>query len=124
MVDEELVINKNGNNIKIRCHVLPDDDMRKFGFSDHRDGWWAYWRPILRKFNNIQFMISINKTDPSDYKIDILDDNYGQPYDYQEMMLSMPDFQLPFEIDDGVELLMQELADAGIVSGHVKGEYI
>lgn len=119
----EYQVNENGNNTKIKCHLLSDEEMRAYKFSDFREGWWSYWKTIDKQCA-IEFMISINKSDPDDYRIDVLDDNFGQPYDYQHILLNNPDFKIALNIKEKVEFEMERLIDAGIVSGHEYGEYI
>jgi hypothetical protein len=121
---EEVEVNKNGNNVKIKCHLLPEAEMRKFGFTDYAGDTWCYSKPVYKKSYEISFDISINKLDADNYRIDVLDEDFCQPYDYQHMLENNPTAEIPLKISEDVEREMARLADAGIVSGHVYGEYI
>ena len=121
----EVKTNKNGVNSKIKAHILSDEEMRKIGFTDYRKTHWYFSRMIYKnKMGDISFGVSINKTDPSDLRIDVLDENWCQPYDYQYMLEEKPNFQFAREIKNKVEEQMAYLQDAGVLSGHVYGEYI
>lgn len=117
-------VGENGINVKIKVRLLDDSRMRKLGFTDFREGYWYLSKGITK---DISFSISINKKDPLDFRIDVLDENFCQPYDYQSM-LSESTFKEPpavaCTVYEKVEEIMDWLAKAGIVSGHVKGEYI
>mgnify|MGYP007119899505 CR=1 FL=1 len=68
-------------NIKI--NVLEDKKMREIGFTDFRKDTW-YFSRMLKK--EISFSLSVNKENPADFRIDVLDDDFCQPYDYQSIL--------------------------------------
>ena len=75
---------------------------------------------------DIPLSIVINKSTPADFRIDVLEDDYCQPYDYQRL-LSQESYkinQLALKVYNKVEETMERLSEEGIISGHVKGEYI
>ncbi len=117
-------VNDRGINKKIQIHLLPEEEMRTLGFTDYREGYWYFCRGIV---SSISFSISINKDDPTDFRIDVLDDDFCQPYEYQAM-LSKESYSEPnkvaVQVYEAVEKWMAFLEVNGIVSGHVKGEYI
>lgn len=51
-------LNKNGINKKIKANLLLDEDMRKLGFTDHREGFWYFSKLIA---SDITFNVTINK---------------------------------------------------------------
>lgn len=116
-------VNKNGVNAKIKSHILSDERMKNNGFRKFNDECWSYYK-ILDAKNDISFSIDINMNDESDLRIDILDEEFGQPYDYQYMLERNPNFKIALDIRDKVEIYMDRLEDAGILTGHVRGEYI
>lgn len=124
LVFPDFEVNERGINKKIKVHLLPEKEMRKLGFTDYREGYWYFCRGVV---SNITFSISINKKDPADFQIDVLDDDFCQPYDYQAM-LSKETYTKPNKVAvktyEEVEKWMAYLEEHGIVSGHVKGEYI
>lgn len=117
-------VNGNGVNKKIHVKLLSDQEMRKIGFTDFREGYWHFSKGISE---DIIFGLTINRSNTEDFRIDVLDDNFCQPYDYQRILskdsYSGPN-QFAIYIYNKVEIIMQELTEKGIIAGHVKGEYI
>ena len=72
---------------------------------------------------NISFNVSIPK-DNSDIQIDVLDEAFCQPYDYQYMLDKNPEFEPALVVKEQVEDWMKYLQDNEVISGHVYGEYI
>lgn len=129
MEEKQVSVNKHGTNTAIVPHILPEDEMRKIGFTDHHPEFWYYSRRVpfgkKSKFRgmDIDFSVTIAK-DGSDFSIDVLDDDFGQPYDYQAMLERNPEFELGLIVQEFVESEMDKLQSAGVLSGHVRGEYI
>ena len=121
MVFPEYSINKNGNNKKLKVNILHEDRMRKFGFTDNKKDTWYYCRMLK---GEISFSISINKENPEDFRIDVLDDDFCQPYDYQYMLSKNKNHKYAKAIMEKVEEQMEKLQSWGIVEGHIYGEYI
>lgn len=116
-----VIVNENGVNANIKAHILSEDKMRELGFTDFREGYWYYCKDLG---GDITFNLSINKTNALDFKLDILDENYCQPYDYQYMLILKPDSRFATQIEKAVEEQMKYLQNAGVLSGHVRGNYI
>lgn len=114
-------LTEHGNNANIKINVLPEKEMRAIGFTDYREGYW-YFRKILYEGGDISFDLTVNKTDPSDWYIDVLLDDFCQPYDYPCLMMSY--VPMAFKIRDKVEEIMRWLTDQGIVEGWKEGDYI
>jgi len=114
-------LNKYGVNACIKAHLLPDEQMRKIGFTDYLEGYWYFFRDLG---NEISFSVTINKADAEDLCINILDEDYCQPYDYQKYLKNIPENEFVIKIRDKVEYWMKYLQDESILSGHIKGEYI
>ena len=122
-------VNSNGVNKLIKYNILSDEKMKEIGFTDHSKDNWYFCRII--KFPNtkeyrgfdISFNVSIPK-DNSDIRIDVLDEDFCQPYDYQYMLDKNPKFEPCLIVKEQVEKWMRYLQDNGVISGHVYGEYI
>ena len=102
--------------------------MRKIGFTEYNKEWHfrrsiTFPRKPRYKGFDISFNVSIPK-DGSDIRIDVLDEDFCQPYDYQSILNKNPTFKLDLIIYEQVEEWMDYLQSKGVLSGHVKGEYI
>lgn len=117
-------LNSNGVNSEIVAHILPDNIMYGIGFTDNMPDRWYYCRRIFDdKFGGITFNVVIPK-DGSDIDIEILDEWFLQPYDYQ-MIRSMPDHPaVADEVFEKVEDEIKHLQEEGVLSGHEYGDYI
>lgn len=123
-------VNSNGVNKSIKYNILSDEEMRDIGFTDYAKNTWYFRRMIkfpkdkkrYREFD-ISFSISIPK-DGSDIRIDVLDEDFCQPYDYQYMLDKNPKFEPCLIVKEQVEEWMKYLQDKGVLSGHIYGEYI
>lgn len=126
----EVKLNKNSVNNNIKATILSDEQMRKVGFTDFsKDRWYflEYIRfPKEKRYRHldISFSISINKEDMTDLRIDVLDEDFCQPYDYQHMLSKNPTHETCLIVKEQVEKWMKHLADNGVLSGHEYGEYI
>ena len=135
---EEIKLNSHGVNAKIKYHILSDEKMKEIGFNknyyegtDHEEYspyWWfsrmiqfpkdKRWRGI-----EIDFTVKIPK-DGSDLNIMVLDDDFCQPYDYQRILSKNPNHPCASIVNEQVERWMEYLQEQGVLSGHVRGEYI
>lgn len=135
---ENIKLNKHGVNDKIKGHILEKEKMNAAGFVDvyypgtkyEQDAPYWYFRkaikfPEEKRYKNfcIEFSVQIPK-DGSDISIDVLDMDFCQPYDYQYMLHNNPTFKPALIVNEQVEEWMEQLQMQGILSGHVKGEYI
>lgn len=123
----DVEVNSNGVNKLIKYNILSDEEMRDIGFTDYAGDTWYFCRMIKfpkghRGFD-ISFNVSIPK-DNSDIQIDVLDEAFCQPYDYQYMLDKNPEFEPALVVKEQVEDWMKYLQDNEVISGHVYGEYI
>ena len=122
-------VNSHGVNKLIKATILSDEKMKEIGFTDYAKDTWYFCRLI--KFPNekryrgfeISFNVSIPK-DNSDIIIDVLDEDFCQPYDYQRILSKNPTHPCASIVKEQVEEWMKYLQDSGVLSGHVYGEYI
>lgn len=122
-MNDEVILNKHGVNAAIGYNVLSDDEMRKLGFTDHREGYWYYFHSVSDD-GEVTFNVTIDKAGIDDLRIDILDEAFGQPYDFQYILERTPDIQYAKDVKEAVEAEMQRLQEAGVLFGHEYGEYI
>ena len=128
MFDEKVEVNSNCVNAKIKAHILSEKEMREIGFTEYNKEWHfrrsiTFPRKPRYKGFDISFNVSIPK-DGSDIRIDVLNEDFCQPYDYQSILNKNPTFELALIIYEQVEEWMDYLQSKGVLSGHVKGEYI
>lgn len=115
-------VNENGLNANIKAHILPDEKMHQLGFSDRsKDTWYfeEYWDDV-----EISFNVRIQKNNPDDLKIDVLDENFLQPYDYQYLLSRDPNFKVAKMIKHRVDKCMSRLVEEGVLSGWEIGDYL
>lgn len=101
-------------------NALEDKKMREIGFTDHNEDYWYYCRNLG---NEITFNLSMRK-DGFEYKIDVLDEDFGQPYDYQYYLSQNPASEFALRIKEKVEEIMLELGELGVVFFYERGDYI
>ena len=126
---KEFPLTKHDNNANIKIRIFDDDIMRKARFTDYREGYWYYCRDLRPLSHGISFNLSVKKDDPTDWRIDILDEAFCQPYDYQSMIereLNGEEFfgDFHWKVDEQVTYEMEHLTRLGIISGWKKGDYI
>lgn len=121
--------NKYGTNKAIIYTILSDDEMRKIGFTDYNKPHWYFSKlikfPKDKKYKG--FEISFGVTIPKngeELRIDVLDEDFCQPYDYQNMLNDNPYFEPCLIIKEQVEEWMKYLEEQGVLHGHKYGEYI
>ena len=128
-MEEEIKVNKNCVNAKIQAHILPESEMRKIGFTDHVKDNWYFCRMLrfpkkkLYRDFEISFSVTIPKNS-DDIRIDVLDEAFCQPYDYQRILYDHPNHETALIVQNEGEKWMDYLQKKGVLSGHVRGEYI
>lgn len=122
-------VNSKGVNTAIKTQILSEEKMREIGFTDYSNDRWYFCKgiefPKEKRYSgfDITFNVSIPK-DGSDFSIDVLDEDFLQPYDYQRMLNENPNFEPCLIVKEQVEEWMAYLQDNGVLSGHNYGEYI
>lgn len=112
-------VDENGLNIAIKAHVLSDDLMRNAGFRLTDHGWY-YVKTLER---DLSFNVTIDATTEA-VRIDVIDELFCQPYDYQAILRHNADHPIANPIYHAVEREMARLTELGIISGHTPGDYI
>lgn len=114
-------VDNHGLNAKIQFHQLPDNEMKQAGFRMTQDK--TKWYKFCTIAQDITFNVSIPINGGRGH-IDILDECFCQPYDYQSILERNPNHPFANTIFNAVEKQMQKLSSCGIITGHTYGEYI
>ena len=68
--------------------------------------------------------VVIPKDNPEDLRIDVLDEEFLQPYDYQSILEHNPKFAPALEVKESVDMFMMYLIGNGVLSGWSVGDYL
>ena len=93
-------LNSHGVNKLIKATILSDEKMKEIGFhKNYYEGtkhekyspYWYFSRtlelPKDKKYHGFEISFNVNiPKDGSDIRIDVLDEDFCQPYDYQYML--------------------------------------
>lgn len=125
IINYDVPLNENHNNANIKINILEEYRMRELGFTDYcKDTWYYCTRVIDKKKFIVTFNLSINKQNPKDFTIDILDEDFLQPYDYQAGIKMSPDFKPYLQVHRKVQKIMKYLIESGIIENYNLGDYI
>ena len=123
--EEPIELNKYQTNKRIKGIVKSDDEMKSYGFryiDSVSRPYWVYFS-MLHLELHIEFSIRLFP-DSDDVQIDVLDDDFCQPYDYQAMMDAHPYSVLPRKIFHEVDRVMHDLQNSGFITGYSTGMYV
>lgn len=123
LIREAEALTKHGNNAAIVVYDFPEEKMRELGFTDYQNGWWYFHKAISA---DISFNLQIAK-DGSDWQIDVLDENFCQPYDYQHFIMKSEINDIPFvalKTKEKVDQIMEDLVEKGVIRNWKVGDYI
>lgn len=104
----------------MKINLFNDDYMKTAGFSDHVEGKWIFLKEVAPE---VSFILRVEKN-CSKWRIDIIDDDFGQPYDYQYILSVDTEHAFANSVKRNVESIMTYLCDIGIVSDYKVGDYI
>ena len=125
MINYNVPLNKKHTNANIKINILEEDKMRELGFTDYCKDTWYYGDLVFKDGEFVvTFNLSVKKNNPSNFTIDILDDNWCQPYDYQKMLLNNPYLKTGLKIHNKVQEIMKKLMDNGVIENYTLGDYI
>lgn len=119
-INFDVPLTKRKQNAMIQANILDDKKMREIGFTDYSKDSWYYCRGLG---SNISFNVSINKK-TSKIKIDVLDECFLQPFDYQAQIQDGRNDDFINNINKQVQEQMKYLMDAGVITGYRMGDYI
>jgi hypothetical protein len=116
----DVKLDLNGLNAAIRATILPDAQMRKLGFTDRSGNNWYLC-------SSVGADVTLNITIPKNgarLRLEVLDESFGQPYDYQQILKRNPSFEFALLVQARVEDLLEYLSNKGVISGFSRGMYI
>ena len=119
-INENVPLDSRNQNANIKANILSDDMMREIGFTDYAKDTWYFSRRVGDKDCDISFNVTINKKSKA-IEIDVLDELFLQPYDYQMYIGTIP---LANRVYDDVQKWMKYLMDNGVIYGYTLGDYI
>ena len=110
----------NGLNLAISASVLPEDEMRRLGFTDHKADTWYHCFPVGE---GVTLNVAVPK-DGSRLRLDVLDEEFLQPYDYQRILKNNPNLEFAQRVKAQTEFYLELLSEAGVITGFTRGMYI
>ena len=119
-INFDVPLTKRKQNAMIQANILDEKKMREIGFTDYSKDSWYYCRGLG---SDISFNVSINKK-TSEIKIDVLDECFLQPFDYQAQIQDGRNDDFINNINKQVQEQMKYLMDAGVITGYRMGDYI
>lgn len=102
----------------MKANILEENKMREL-FTDHIQEQWYY----CQELDDISFNLSIDKKNKT-IKIDVLDEDFCQPYDYQYILNKNPNNEFAKKIHNFVQAEMLKLMEFGVIEDYVMGDYI
>jgi hypothetical protein len=111
-------IDENGLNAALTASILASrQDMRTLGFTD---GSGASWQLNRRVGQDVMLNLSIPKNG-NRFRLDILDEDFLQPYDYQNILERSPNHEFALGVRKAVEEVLEFLSKVRIIQGYEKG---
>lgn len=115
-------INEKGFNKNIKIDPKQTaDSLMEYGFTNHRESSLYYYRDLGR---SISFNILINKESLEIERLDVLDEDFLQVYDYQSFLINDSNFQPAKVVYHRVNEILSELQEDGIITGFEVGMYV
>lgn len=118
---------KDHQNANIEFGNISEEELIKLGFRNNENDYYICKNLIGKR--EITFNLTIYKNDKK-IKIDILDENFLQPYDYQSI-LKRQQFvngininSYSYRVHIKVQEIMKWLLDNNIIIGYQLGDYI
>jgi hypothetical protein len=97
------------------------ESLMKYGFTNHHKPDLYFCRGVGK---DISFNLSVDKKTLQIKNIDILDEDFLQPYDYQAMLLKNKNHPIAKSVYYKVNELLGKLQEDGIIIGFKIGMYI
>ena len=117
---DELTSKGFTNKIKINEGVTVDQ-LIQYGFTNnHKPS--LYYSSMVGK--DVSFNLSIDKETLEITSIDVLDEDFGQPYDYQMILLDRIDNAYAKGVFDKVNEIFNQMQVDGVITGFQRGMYI
>jgi hypothetical protein len=114
-------LNEYGLNAALTASILPSrQDMRTLGFTERSGATWGLCRPVG---TGVTLDLSIPK-DGSPFRLDIIDEKFRKPYDYQGILRDYPDDECALGVQKDVEHALRFLSKVRIIQGFETGVQI
>ncbi|MCL1700767.1 hypothetical protein [Lysinibacillus sp. Bpr_S20] len=117
---EELTSKGFTNRIKIKSNQTVESLM-EYGFSNHHEPTLYFFSMLI---DDISFGISVDKKSLVIKNIDVLDENFLQPYDYQRILMNDMNHKYARMVFDKVDVVLNKLQNDGLIEGYLRGMYI
>ncbi|MCL1696345.1 hypothetical protein [Lysinibacillus sp. BPa_S21] len=117
---EELTSKGFTNRIKLKSNQTVES-LTKYGFSNHHEPTLYFCRILI---DDISFSISVDKKSLWIKNIDVLDENFLQPYDYQRILMNDMNHKYARMVFDKVDVVLNKLQNDGVIEGYTRGIYI
>lgn len=119
---------KDHQNANIEFGNISEEELFELGFRNNKDSYYIC-KNLIGKWE-ITFNLTIYKNDKR-IKIDVLDENFLQPYDYQNILRigyeswdKINKEQYPYKTHIEVQKIMKWLLDNNVIKGYTLGDYI
>ena len=129
MINYKVPLNRARQNAWIKANVLSREEMEKPGFRlSLEKNHWIFIKTL--QHDNIcgtDYDTSLNITincKNNRIRIDVMDELWLQPYNYQTILRIVPDHEYALDIHNKVQAEMKRLIDLGIITGYTLGDYI
>ena len=120
-INDDVPKDKRGQNKNIKFHVVDKETMNDCGFGLT----YGEWIMCIGLTDTISFNLKIGNDEEVGI-INILDDDFLQPYDFQAMIIKDGNKapSLAKKVQNDVYMIMCNLSANGIISGWNIGDYI
>lgn len=125
-IKEPESVNSYGVNSKIKAHILDDEKMKEIGFRLGKCG-YIYCKHLINSISlyiRIPYDFSCFNIENDDLCIRVIDDDFGQPYDYQYYIASGKYTKVAEKVYKLMEIEMEYLKNCGVITGYERGDYI
>lgn len=125
LINFDVPTDETGQNENIKGVIFPEEEMHKYGFryikgTDNHPG--GYWCMLKNLISDISLTVNIYPTGA--VKIDVLDESFLQPYDFQHLIKEDFQITMPYKVLILVRGEMLKLKEAGIIQGWNYEDYI
>src|SRR5574344_58306 len=114
---EELTSEGFTNRIKV-VEGVTAEQLLDYGFTNYHEPYLYYCKMVG---NDISFNLSIDKQTLEIINIDVLDEDFLQPDDYQMILMKNPKYKMAREVFDKVDNILSKLQNDGSITGYIRG---
>lgn len=119
-VEGELTKKGFTNRIKLKENVTVNK-LLEYGFTNSNKATLYFMRMVG---NDVSFNISIDKNTLEISRIDVLDEDWLQPYDYQAILMKDKNNTFARGVFNNVDKILKKLQYHGIITGYQRGMYV